>query len=65
VGFGHAFEVPHQEIVNALASAVLIDANGFNLGCWRRGFALYNDFHWGCAVSGLFNESFILYVGEV
>jgi hypothetical protein len=50
--FGHPFEMPHQKIVQALASRVFIHLQPFD-GRHRIGrLGPYNVIHWQLAVSG-------------
>ncbi|MNY53528.1 hypothetical protein D3C86_1892920 [compost metagenome] len=51
MGFGHAFEMANQEVVEPLAGGIGVDCDEAcsggcsNLGSVHRRFALYNVFH--------------------
>jgi hypothetical protein len=45
MGLGHTLELTQQEIVQALASRLLVDGHDFYTGTCGRRFAPYNVFH--------------------
>ena len=45
VGLGHALEVAHQEVVQALAGGFVVDLQGLDRACGTRLLVPYNVFH--------------------
>jgi hypothetical protein len=52
MGFGHAFELTHQKVVQTLTRGFLIYQQAFSGRRRSSGLGPYNVIHWQLAVSG-------------